>query len=92
MNIIVSKEEIKEYEKLKIISQLTLVREKIQLFKTKYSCALEEFEKTVKEPPEDFERWDDYIEWKAYHGTFQDLSARLAEIDNVQDIRIAEDQ
>ena len=34
----VSKDEIKEYEKLKIITQITSIRERIRLFERKYGC------------------------------------------------------
>ena len=88
MVIIVTRDEIKEYEKLKIISQLTPVREKIKLFESKYNCSFEEFEKKIKEEKEDFEKWDDYIEWKAYIETLKDLTAKLKEIEDVKDIRV----
>lgn len=66
LGITVSGEEIKEYEKLKIISQLTPIKEKIRFFENKYGCSLEDFERSLKEKEESFEEWDDYIEWKAY--------------------------
>jgi hypothetical protein len=41
-------------------------REKIRAFERKYAQTWEEFSKSVQEAAnEDFERWDDYIEWKA---------------------------
>lgn len=89
MEIIVSKDEIKKYEKLKIISQLTPLKEKIKLFESKYNCSFEEFEKKVKEEKEDFEKWDDYIEWKAYIEALKDLTSKLKEIEDAKDIRIA---
>ena len=48
MDIIISKEEIKEYEKLKVISQLTLVKEKIKLFESKYGCSLDRFREEIE--------------------------------------------
>jgi hypothetical protein len=89
MGIIVSSDEIKEYEKLKIISQLTPVKEKIRFFENKYGCSFEEFEKRLKEGEENFEEWDDYIEWKAYVESLRDLELRLREINDAKDIRIA---
>jgi len=36
-------------------------------FEKKYNLIFEEFEKQLKATSkEDFEKWDDYIEWKAY--------------------------
>jgi len=37
----------------------------IRLFKVKYGKIFEEFEKELKISPENFEAWDDYMEWKA---------------------------
>ncbi|RLI78627.1 hypothetical protein DRP07_10895 [Archaeoglobales archaeon] len=89
MGIIVSSDEIKEYEKLKIISQLTPVREKIRFFENKYGCSFEEFERKLKEKEEKFEEWDDYIEWKAYIESLRDLERKLKEIKDAKDIRVA---
>ena len=37
---------------------------------------------------EDFEEWDDYIEWKAYVRTLEELKEKLREIENAKDVRI----
>ncbi|RLI78847.1 hypothetical protein DRP05_06000 [Archaeoglobales archaeon] len=89
MSIIVSSDEIKEYEKLKIISQLTPVRKKIRFFENKYGCSFEEFERKLKEKEEKFEEWDDYIEWKAYIESLRGLERKLKEIKDAKDIRVA---
>ncbi|MHA1264649.1 MAG: hypothetical protein ACTSRS_05360 [Candidatus Helarchaeota archaeon] len=89
MSIIISGDEIKEYEKLKIISQLTPVREKIRFFENKYSCSFEEFERKLKEKEEKFEEWDDHIEWKAYIESLRDLERKLKEIKDAKNIRVA---
>ncbi len=90
MVIHITKEEVKEYEKLKIISKLSLVNEKLGVFEGKYKCSFEEFEKKINtQREEDFEMWDDYIEWTAYVETKKTLTKKMAEIDNVQDIRIS---
>ena len=89
MGIVVSGDEIKEYEKLKIISQLTPVREKLKFFEKKYGCSFKDFERRIKEKEEKFEEWDDYIEWKAYVESLKDLEKRLREINDAKDIRVA---
>jgi hypothetical protein len=74
----ISKDEIKNYEKLKIISQIALVKTKIELFEKKYDCSFKNFyEKIKKTEHEDFEKWDDYIEWKAYVESLQDLEQKI---------------
>jgi len=89
MSIVVTSDEIKEYEKLKIISQLTPIREKIKFFENKYGCSFEEFERRLKEKEEKFGEWDDYIEWRAYIESLRDLERKLKEVENAKDIRVA---
>jgi len=85
----VSKDEIKEYEKLKIITQITSIRERIRLFETKYGCKFEKFERDVKtRQEEDFDIWDNYIEWRAYLKSLGELEGRIKEIENAHDITI----
>jgi len=84
-----SKDEIKEYEKLKIISQMAPLKGKIELFEKKYRCRFKEFEKDIKRKErEDFGAWDDYIEWKAYLKTMQELETKIKEIEDALDITI----
>lgn len=88
MDIIVSKDEIIEYKKLKVISEITLTKEKVSLFEKKYRCPIDEFRKSMEDSKESFEEWDDYIEWKANFELLKDLEIKLTELDNAKDIRI----
>ncbi len=88
MNITVSGEEVKEYKKLDILSQLALIKEKIKFFENKYRCKFEDFEKKLKESGENFEKWDDFIEWKAYVESARDLQRKMREIEHAENIRI----
>ncbi|NPA39166.1 MAG: hypothetical protein GXO57_01785 [Thermodesulfobacteria bacterium] len=56
---------LKDFEKLIKLYDLHIVKEKISLFEKKYGKTFFEFEKEVL-AKEDFEKWDDYLEWKAY--------------------------
>ncbi|MBC8390811.1 MAG: hypothetical protein ISS13_04415 [Actinobacteria bacterium] len=85
----IPKDEIKEYERLKIISQIAMVKGKIELFGKKYKCSFDNFAKEVKKREnEDFDIWDDYIEWKAYIKALDELKHKIKEIDNVEDITV----
>ncbi|MEA1868886.1 MAG: hypothetical protein U9N09_01850 [Euryarchaeota archaeon] len=43
----------------------------MQRFETKYGVIFEDFEQQLNSSDkEDFGRWDDYIEWKAYSGAY----------------------
>jgi len=88
MAITVSKEEVRVFERLKSISHMVPLKEKIRFFEAKYSCTFEEFERQLKSEPEDFERWDDYLEWQAYRASLRDLEAKLRAIEDAQDVRI----
>jgi hypothetical protein len=45
MDIEFSKKELIEYAKLKYLSEITLTKEKLNLFEKKYSCTLNELKK-----------------------------------------------
>lgn len=73
----VTRQEIENYLKMKLYTELTLVREKLGLFEKKYDCDFTRFEKTVNEAEEeDFERWDDYLEWKAFYKKYTRLKEK----------------
>jgi len=88
-SITVSAKDIKTFEKLKLISQIAPLKERIRSFERKYECDLKALEAKSKQLPEDFDRWDDFIEWKAYADSLKDLEARLRKIEDATNIRIA---
>lgn len=51
--------------------EINAVKEKIRLFEKKYGKNFEEIELALKKEKEDFAKWDDYMEWKAYKKTFE---------------------
>ena len=49
------------------LSKMKEFKSSMQEFETKYGLIFEDFEQQIKSAEtEDFEKWDDYIEWKAY--------------------------
>lgn len=82
-SIVVTVEDIKIFEKLKLISQMAPVKERINSVERKHGCGLEAFEDRIVHRPEDFERWDDFIEWKAYTESLKDLESKLKNIEDV---------
>ncbi len=90
MELSITKKEVIEFKKLEIISQIASIKSKIELFESKYGCKFEDFEKRIKaKQDEDFGEWDDYIEWKAYVRTLEELKEKLKEIENAKDVRLA---
>jgi hypothetical protein len=49
------------------------VIERIRSFERKHGSNLVTFEDRLKQHPEDFECWDDFIEWKTYAYRLKDL-------------------
>ena len=88
MDIIITKDEIIEYKKLKAISEITLTKEKLTLFEKKYGCSIDAFRKRMEDSDENFIEWDDYIEWKANFDILKDLEKKFIELDNAKNIKI----
>jgi len=89
-SLVVSANDVKAFEKLKVISLMAPLKEKIRSLEKKYGCDLPAFEARVKQPPEDFELWDDFIEWKAYSESVKELEDRLKMIEDAKDVRVAQ--
>ncbi|MGQ4913122.1 MAG: hypothetical protein ACP6IU_00080 [Candidatus Asgardarchaeia archaeon] len=89
MSITISKDEIKRYLKLTIISEITLLKEKTRLFEKKYGCTFLDFEKNIKTAEKErFEIWDDYIEWKAYTEKVSELKKKLKAVEHAKKIKV----
>ena len=91
MDLLVTKSEIKEYEKLKIIAERVPILEKLAQFQKKYESTLEDFETQLPAREENYEEWDDFIEWKGYASALVDLDQKWQDIENAQNFRIAEE-
>ncbi|MEC9492914.1 hypothetical protein [Flexistipes sp.] len=77
-----SQNKAKDYLKAEILYELNLTKEKLKLFEKKYGKSLEEFEAQLEEEKENFEKWDDYIEWKSYKKNMDNIEKRLIDIEN----------
>ena len=88
----VSVDDIKTFEKLKLISQMAPVKERIRSFESKYGCGITAFEDKLWQLPEDFELWDDLIEWKAYMESLKDLESKLKKIEDATTLESLKDK
>ena len=70
--MIFTQESLKDFESLIKFYDLHIVKEKVSLFEKKYGKTFSEFEKEVLSE-ENFEKWDDYLEWKAYLKSLKEL-------------------
>ena len=84
----VSKEEVLDFLRLELISEISSISFAIDFFEKKYSKKFDEFEKGIAGHEEKYEEWDDYVEWKAYQETYKDRTKKLKELDNAEDIKI----
>lgn len=70
----ITRQDVENYVKMKFYTELTLIKEKLALFEKKYNCDFIQFEEFIKNSmEEDFGRWDDYIEWKAFYNKYTHL-------------------
>lgn len=92
MSLVVSAEDVRAFERLKAISQIAPIKERIKFFEKKYGCTLETFISKIKRVgrPESFEEWDDLIEWRAYKESQRELEALIKRIDDATNIRVAQ--
>ena len=79
--ITIQKQSVANWLLAEYLATVHTVNEKTRLFERKYGQTWEEFTQTInKATDEDYDRWDDYIEWKAYIKTAQDLSVKIDEV------------
>ncbi len=65
--ITIHKQEVATWLLTDYQATLHAIREKLRLFEQKYNQSWNMFEHEIKaSQKEDFSKWDDYIEWKAY--------------------------
>jgi hypothetical protein len=58
---------VKDLYYMNLIYEINKTKDKLDLFKKKYASDFLSFEKKVKNASkEDFEKWDDYMEWKGF--------------------------
>ena len=66
-----------------LMYELHKVEEKLFLYKNKYKLSFIQFEKQVLESKnENYEWWDDYMEWKAYNKSYNELNSDKDNIKN----------
>jgi hypothetical protein len=79
--ITVTKQDVGNWLLIEYLSNQHAINEKLRFFEQKYHQPWEAFaadiETSVKE---DFAKWDDYIEWKAYIKTYEELSVKINEV------------
>ena len=62
------------------LSELHALREAVRFYESKYGQSLEHFERSLSEQEEDFQRFDDYIDWKGAARAACELEKRIKEL------------
>ena len=81
--ITIQKTDIAQWLLAEYMATLHTVNEKLRLYERKYKQTWEAFAQTVEQNSdgvENFEQWDDYIEWRAYTNMAQDLAFKIDEV------------
>jgi len=83
MMITVNKQDVANWLLMDYQATLYNVKEKLRFFELKYNQTWNVFEQEIKKSrQEDFSKWDDYIEWKAYLKTAEDIAFKIQEVKN----------
>jgi hypothetical protein len=76
-----SKSQIGNWILLDYAAQKQVIMEKVELLQNKYKLDFKVFEAEINNAStENFEAWDDYIEWKAYQEFLQEILTKMDEI------------
>lgn len=65
-----------------ILYEIHTIEDKLSFFKVKYKMSYEDFEQKIKSSVENFDNWDDYMEWKAFTKKHKELSSQKIDIEN----------
>lgn len=85
---VISRSELIEGILVKYLSEIHQMRDKIRFFEKKYKSTFIMFERKLKKSPENFRKWDDYIEWGAYLESFDEIMQKIKRL-NRGDFKIA---
>lgn len=79
----ITKNEVKDLVSTNVIYELHLVDDKISCFQKKYGMDFKSFEQGIhSSSKENFDQWDDYIEWKAYENSYHQLKKEKEDLEN----------
>lgn len=81
--VTITKEKVKQVQYYELLFEMHTLKSKITFFENKYKVSLENFENQVKNSEvENFEFWDDLLEWKAYHKSYLEILSQKLDLEN----------
>ena len=77
----VNKNKVAEWILLSYLSEQRYLQDKLLFFEKKYKVDFTKFEKEINNSiKEDFDKWDDYIEWKAYNAFYHNVTKTIEDV------------
>ena len=81
--VAITKEKVQQVQYYELLFQMHILKSKLELFANKYKSNLEEFESQIKSSDtENFELWDDMMEWKAYQKSYEEILSQKLDLEN----------
>jgi len=77
---VINKKSVGETLAFECLAELHKVKETVRIFEHKYGKSLHQFENQLENEQEDFEHYDDYIDWKAAAKWKEVLEKRIEEL------------
>ena len=64
--VTISKEKVANWQVLDLLAEKQHLETKLGFFQRKYDLSLSDFKNEVNSQEENFEKWDDLMEWEAF--------------------------
>ncbi len=77
---VINKKSVGETLAFERLAEWHKVKETVRIYEHKYGVSLHQFEEQLKNEQEDFEHYDDYIDWKAAAKWQEVLEERIEEL------------
>ncbi|HHC24692.1 MAG TPA: hypothetical protein ENK58_04650 [Desulfobacterales bacterium] len=78
--LVVYKQNIADMLLMEAFSEMHQVRDRLNFFYEKYQQDFEVFSKQTEKEDENFEHFDDYMEWKAYIKLFHNILQKIEDL------------
>ena len=78
--VVFNKKNIGDVLLIEAYGELYQIREKLRFFQGKYQKNFKTFSKLIETEDENFEQYDDYIEWKAYDKLYEETVQKIEDL------------
>ena len=79
--LVIEKQRVADWMLLSYHAEQKQLHDRIVIYENKYNQSFKKFEKNIKQKEnENFDEWDDYIEWKAYNDFYSQITKMINDI------------